>query len=456
MYQQRNPDGNWKFTVAKFYRFMAVILAMSLFWAGGAYSIYWSNQEYAGYRSVIGNVLPLYEFQTILKYMSWADRSIPRPQRGQEGYDPLWKTRWLQDELNKCLKEHYQPSDTCAGDESMNPYKGKKIFWKQYMKDKPTKWGEKRQIMACSQTAAPLHVETYLGKHGGLDEASDTGGKSADAIMQAVRALQAANTLKEGDCIVMDNWYSSINLFKQLWDSKLYAVGTIRTNRKGFCKALAHTADTAKGLLRGTTLWRMKLFDTIPMLSVMYKDNKPVHFLSTLHGDPSSSMMNRKVWDKASRAFKLISMPVLKHFYDHKKNAVDRLDQLLAAFPLTFVTKKPWHRNQFGLIAIFVTTAYIYARMYKRKNRLFGCQRKFRALLASELVDKAEQLEAAELKRQQQQAGNSTASGRLQHAQHAGRGAAYRPTGVFPEAAAHYPDHQDKKARCVVCRDDLN
>ena len=66
-------------------------------------------------------------------------------------HDKLYKVRFLTDHLGKRFAEEFTPHQQVAVDECMIPFRGRLSF-KQYHKDKPTKWGIKVWILADSQT----------------------------------------------------------------------------------------------------------------------------------------------------------------------------------------------------------------------------------------------------------------------------------------------------------------
>ena len=91
--------------------------------------------------------------------------------------------------------------------------------------------------------------------------------------------------------MTMDNFFSSVALFKELLGRGVYACGTIHTNRIGIPLFLRNIRSF-KNLPQGTTMWRMH--DTRTMASVMWKDKKLVLLLST-YGQPIQAPCERPV-----------------------------------------------------------------------------------------------------------------------------------------------------------------
>ena len=81
-------------------------------------------------------------FLEILQNIHFADNHKEFPPKGSEEYDRAQKLRPLFDHLGKHFQDMMQPEAHQSIDEHMCKFKGKSIM-KQYMKNKPIKWGFK-------------------------------------------------------------------------------------------------------------------------------------------------------------------------------------------------------------------------------------------------------------------------------------------------------------------------
>ena len=70
---------------------------------------------------------------------------------GKPGHDGLLRLKPLHDDILTACRAHYHPRKNLSVDERMVPTKAR-IGMKQYMKDKPTKWGYKLFVMADSKS----------------------------------------------------------------------------------------------------------------------------------------------------------------------------------------------------------------------------------------------------------------------------------------------------------------
>lgn len=84
--------------------------------------------------------------------------------RGQDGFNPLFKIQPLLDIVDPTYMQVYNPRRELSLDESMVKFKGR-IFFRQYLPAKPTKWGIKEFILAEAKTGYALKSVVYTGKN---------------------------------------------------------------------------------------------------------------------------------------------------------------------------------------------------------------------------------------------------------------------------------------------------
>ena len=89
----------------------------------------------------ISSIMSRNRFQQIFRFLHLADSSQQIP-AGQPGHDKLFKVRPFLDSVLPKFESEYSMHQPVTIDEAMIPFKGRLSF-KQYIKNKPTKWGIK-------------------------------------------------------------------------------------------------------------------------------------------------------------------------------------------------------------------------------------------------------------------------------------------------------------------------
>ena len=98
--------------------------------------------------------------------------------------------------------------------------------------DKPTKWGFKLWILACSTTGYTSKIQVYTEKKNNTET---TNGLRHDVVMTLMDGL-----LKQGYHVCCDNFYSSPKLSTDLHGPGCFATDTVKENRQGFPKDLGN------------------------------------------------------------------------------------------------------------------------------------------------------------------------------------------------------------------------
>ena len=119
----------------------------------------------------IADIMPRVRFQTISRYFHVCDKPN-EPACNSPQYDKLYKIRSFSDLLACKHQPLFNIGSEVTIDEAMVPYKGN-IGFKQYMKDKPKKWGIKVWSLSNARTGYVYRQLLYTGKS--IDSATEQG-----------------------------------------------------------------------------------------------------------------------------------------------------------------------------------------------------------------------------------------------------------------------------------------
>jgi hypothetical protein len=206
--------------------FVALQIAMGL-WNKPAISDYWNSYWLTTIN--FGDVMTRNRFELLQTFLHFINTANQVP-RDEEGYNPLFKIQPLLDICNPTYKKVYTPKKCLAIDEIMIKLKGR-IFFRQYLPKKPTKWGIKAFLLCESESGYCLKSHIYTGK-GSFQRSGD------DLLSDHVVLGLLDGYENKGHVVFMDNFYSSPNLFAKLELKHIGACGTVKGNRQKMPKVL--------------------------------------------------------------------------------------------------------------------------------------------------------------------------------------------------------------------------
>ena len=231
---------------------------------------YWRKDPIFHY-SPIADRISGDRFLAIWRFLHFADNTT-QPDRSDPEYDRLFKVRPVISAVNRACQQNYHGSQHQSIDEAMVAFKGR-CSMKQYMPKKPIKRGFKIWVRADSSNGYVCQLQCYTGKEGNTTEV----GLGGNVVTTLTQELVGKNY-----SIYMDNFFSSIHLYRRLLEDNIYATGTLRSNRKMFPPDLVTVAK--RGLVsRGALDFRQA--DNVVV--TVWQDTRPVVVLSTQH-DPSN------------------------------------------------------------------------------------------------------------------------------------------------------------------------
>ena len=200
--------------------------------------------------------------------------------RGKGAYDHLGKIKPLYEEMRDSCRRNYHPGQEIAIDERMVASKACTGL-KQYMKNKPVRWGYKLFVLADSRNGYTWDFFVYEGKCQG----NSGKGLSYEAVMELIDV----QLLGTGYKVFVDNFYTSPILFRDLLLKRIWACGTIRTNRIGFPRSKVNILVSKSP--RGSIRW----IRNGSLLFVQWRDTRDVFLCSTLHRAHAEDTVQRRI-----------------------------------------------------------------------------------------------------------------------------------------------------------------
>ena len=403
-----NQNMKWEpLTVQKLKVFLGICILMGIDHLPSIKS-YWTSNTHLCHPG-ISEYMSRDQFCQIWRYLHLVDNQ-QMPRRNDPEYDRLFKVRSFLNCLIPKFKANYNPSKNRTVDEAMLPYRGRLSF-KQYMKDKPTKWGIKVWELCEAETGYVINLKVYQGK----DEQQE----NHDGLGHRVVMELLDGTDNQYDHIYMDNFFTSIPLFEQLLDRGHYACGTIRSNRipPEFVPTKAEEREADRGQYDWITKDRLLL--------TKWLDTKFVFHLSTIHAAEGNFTVIRKLTDGTRLE---ISCPAPQADYQTYMQGVDRSDRMINMYNVGRKSYKWWRRIFWHGLECAILNSYIIDQTWRlqlhQKTRSYF---QFRLALATELIG-----------------GNVVRKQR-------GRPSVGEPAERLRNVGLHFSQYSVKPRDCVVC-----
>jgi hypothetical protein len=198
-------------------RFMTVLLLLGITGVR-SYTKAWNSRN-AQYILRLNELMTRNRFEAIASFFHLV---TPEQERSLQDH-PLRIILPLHEHIKRKSRELYQPLQQLAVDERMVKSKAR-THVRQFMKDKPAKWGVKYFVLS-DPTAYSIDFNLYYGA--AQSERSEQG-LGFNAVTALVDGYHHQNYQ-----VYCDNFYSSPALFTHLLSNGITATGTLRTNRRG-------------------------------------------------------------------------------------------------------------------------------------------------------------------------------------------------------------------------------
>lgn len=356
----RNAIENQEFETncAEIRNFIGILMYMSIYRYPNLES-YWGKNAF----TPIQDTMPVRRFMLIKQYFSFQDESH-RIKKGEPGYDPLFRIRSLADAVNERFDSIPKTARLCI-DEQMCSTKIKHHL-RQYMPNKPHKWGIKLFVL-CDSHGFAYRFEIYNGAGDNviLSGAPDLG-STANIV---VRLTQTVEDMRH-HIIYFDNFYTSLPLLVYLRARGIYGLGTIRPNRIPNCLLPLDKAISNKP--RGYSIEYCGKAYGVDISTVMWKDNKCVRLASTYVGierfdqaNPDEQKSKATRYDRKQKKNVAVDCPQIIREYNSHMGGVDLMDGLIGRYHIKAKSRDPMMRLFYHFVDMAATNAYI---LYRRIN----------------------------------------------------------------------------------------
>lgn len=307
-------------------------------------------------RPIFNKTMSRNRFTAISQCLRFDNAEARRRNRDPDKISPIrtFFELWL-----PTLQDAYIPYENVTVDEQLLTFRGRCAF-KQYIPSKPGKYGIKIWAVCDSQTSYVYNCQIYSGKIG--DQRERDQGKRV--VLDMIKGLE-----KSGRNVTTDNFFTSLELARELEKKNLTLLGTIRKNRPELPQEMVSS--------HGRNVYSAKFGYQNNAIIVSYcpKKGKIVTLLSTMHesGDISNG-------DKQK--------PQMIIDYNQTKSGVDTMDKLVRTYTVKRQTRRWPMAIFYNMVDISALNAYvIWCHINKEWKMRKGYKRRaFLMQLGKELV----------------------------------------------------------------------
>jgi hypothetical protein len=226
------------------------------------------------------------------------------------------------------------------------------------LSDKPHKWGFRFCIL-CDICGYVFNFELYEGsKKNSNGEKITTKGLAKDVV------IRLTDRVNEGSIIVTDNYYTFIDLAKELLKMKIYLVGTIKKNAKGLDKKwIQKYSKGSNKLEKGEWEWLMIQH----ISSFIWHDTKTTTISSYpgAVGNDEDYPFNSTIERKKKGEIIERSCPSVANIYNENMGGVDQFGSLRGRSPTYLASKKYWHVLFWYLVDMCLVNGYLNWKHYR-------------------------------------------------------------------------------------------
>ncbi|XP_063931144.1 piggyBac transposable element-derived protein 4-like [Zophobas morio] len=249
-------------------------------------------------------------FRFLLQHLRFDDMTTREVRKKLDKLAPI---REIFDNFVTNCKTAYTPFEYVTIDEKLEAFRGRCAF-KQYIPNKPNKYGIKIFALVDAKTFYTSNLEVYAGKQpDGPFAVNNSPNAAVQRLCQPIKGT--------GRNVTLDNWFTSIDLLDTLYKNfNLTLLGTIRKNKKEL------PIEFSRPFKRPALTSMFGFRENATLVSYMSKKNKNVLLVSSMHHDDCIDRNTNK--------------PDMIMDYNATKGGVDSVDKLCAAYDCARNTRR--------------------------------------------------------------------------------------------------------------------
>ncbi|GES95040.1 piggyBac transposable element-derived protein 4-like [Rhizophagus clarus] len=364
----------WKELTIKEFRIWLAILIYAGVFKLPSIRDYW-NRDNKFPEHKISTFMSLIRFEQIKRFIHISDCTAPLP---------FWysKVNPLATHIQTVSKSICVPSSNISVDEMIVRFSGRSIHTVR-IKNKPTPEGYKILSLCDAGYTYSFIFTSRVQNQPEVQQVTELS-KVGNEVYHLASQLPIEN---KSFNIYMDNYFSSIKLFKYLHEKKIGACGTVRKNSANFPQILKVDKKLDWDTLSGMVV------DNV--LAILWMDNGPVTMLSTVHqidngNENQIERIRRRPRETSTNAVKVravfgtaskksLPIPVVIDDYNHFMSGVDIADQLRGYYGTQLPVRRTWMPLFFWLLDTALINSYL---ILKKINANVNHQKDFRMQLA--------------------------------------------------------------------------
>jgi hypothetical protein len=295
----------------------------------------------------VSSTFPRDRFFALLRHL----RFNAEPDPEEEERDPLRQLRPLTDLIHAAVQKYFSPGKYQSLDEAMVAFKGRSSM-RQHIAKKKSPTGFKVWMLIDCTTNFVVAFDVYTGARGKPREEN----MSAKVVLELVRK----GLRRKRHVLVMDGFFTSVHLMKELLAVDQYAVGTTRVNRKDFPRKTL--LPEASGLGRGEWKWRQHR-EHKEICVVSWMDKKLVNLISTCCDPTKESSIPRR----QGRDIISVKCPEVVPLYTKYLRGVDVFAQRQSYSKIGRKSRKFFYSLIWFLVDVAIHNAFL---LYQAKHQL--------------------------------------------------------------------------------------